>query len=114
MNKVGNIIIKIGSIIGTLVVIVSSIFGAYSFINRKIIEKERNTQNGIALEKKVDRWIAVDSIRSMQMDKIIDTLNLVVKNQVTSIKQVNKLNTGFAKHLKTTDRIEELLNWYEQ
>jgi hypothetical protein len=103
-----------GAIIGAVTVIITSVFGAYSFFTKKIIASDRKIQSDIVLEKKVDMLIKIDSTRTLQFEKVIDTLNLIVKNQVASIKQVTKLNTAFAKHLKQTDRIEELLNWYEQ
>ena len=100
-----------GAVVGAVTIIITSSFGAYSFFARKVIEKEHEKQTSIILEQKVDRWIIIDSLHTLQLGQVIDSLSFITKNQKTMSKQISKLNNWVPNHLKQSKDIEELLNW---
>jgi hypothetical protein len=109
MDKFKNLAVLITVVIGAL----SSVYGAYSFLNRKVIDQERKYQNEISLNKKIDRLIIYDSLKSIQFLQIIDTLKIVTSKQNTLIRQQKILNASYKEHLKQAKKIDELINFYE-
>jgi hypothetical protein len=107
LDKIKNIAIWISVVLATI----SSLYGAYSFFTKKIIAEDRKTQHELALEQKVEKWIKIDSLKTIQTDQIADTLSLIVKNQAITSRQVKKISIGLTNHFKQTDRMDELLNF---
>jgi len=105
---------KASAIIKDIVYIVGLILAAYLFLGKKAVEKDRDLQNKIALQKEVHQNSKTDSIIITRFNNLSDTLKIVIQKQDQMIKKQNKFDIGFTKHLKQTDRIEELINWYEQ
>jgi hypothetical protein len=104
---------KASGLIKNIVYILGLLFAVYVFIGKNAVEKERSSQQDIALEKKVDRLIVADSVRAVKIDTIMENQAKMMKKVNENTKDTKYVIGGFKKHLKATDRLEELLNFYE-
>lgn len=105
---------NIATWITAVFVAISTIYGAYSFFSRKIIESDRKSQSDAVLIQAVNKLVKSDSIASVQFSQVMDTLEKVMQTQSLLVSKQNKLNASFVKHLKSSEKIDELINFYEQ
>ena len=111
--KIWDKVIKISAVLGAVIFILSSVFGGYSFINRRVIEKERKLRNETLQDSRMNMLIRSDSIMIIRFDQVMDALKTVTEDQALVIKQQKALNTSFKEHLKQAKKIDELINFYE-
>ena len=109
MNKVKNIALWITIVFGAI----SSIYGAYSFFSRKIVEQDRKEQSELVLIEAVNKMVKSDSLLMVQFSHVTDTLKMVMQSQNTIVSKQKSLNASFAKHLKLSEKVDELINFYE-
>jgi hypothetical protein len=109
MNKVKNIALWITAVFAAI----STIYGAYSFFSRKIVTADRKEQNDIIYIQAVNKLIKSDSLLILQFSQVVDTLNKVKETQDMLLVKQNKLNASFVKHLKLSEKVDELINFYE-
>jgi hypothetical protein len=109
------------SILKNVVFVIMTAYALYSFITRNTVQSERSRITEVLKYDRFDKWIKYDSIRTLRADSlerlqtkhILDTLQLVMESEGSVIKKVNNLNIGFTKHLKQSEKIDELINFYE-
>jgi hypothetical protein len=111
--KIWDKILKASAVLGAVIFLCSSIFGGYSFLNRKAVEKERKTQHEITLERTVNKLIKSDSVTIAMIDTLLVHQGILMYKIEENTKGTKAVISGFKKHLKATDRLEELLNFYE-
>jgi hypothetical protein len=113
MNKIGKIATYVSTVLGVVVLLVTSVIGVYSFITHNAIEKDREILKNKSIEKKVDNLTTSDSIFAIQFEKMLENQIEVLKKVDVNIKWMKSINTGFTNHLKSTQRMEELIQYYE-
>lgn len=110
MNKIKNIALWITAVFAAI----STIYGAYSFFSRKIIESDRKQQSDVVLIQAVNKLVKSDSLALVQFSQVMDTLEKVMQTQAVMVSKQKALNASFVKHLKSSEKIDELINYYEQ
>ena len=111
--KVWDKIIKISAVLGAVIFICSSVFGGYSLLTKRAIEQDRKTQNEIALLKQIEKSARNDSVTLSMIDTLLVHQGILMMKVEENSKGTKAVISGFKKHLKATDRLEELLNFYE-
>jgi hypothetical protein len=111
--KIWDKIIRVSVILGAIIFILTSIYNGYSSYNKRVIEKERKLQSEIIQSERFAKLIKSDSLKNVIYNNISDTLRLVIKQQNQLIKQQGKVNIAITNHLKLSDKIDELINYYE-
>jgi hypothetical protein len=105
-TKLSNIAKIVSTIIGAIVVTVSSLWGVYSFLSKNAVQKATDDINKQAIEQKVDHLIKSDSEKTVKLD-------VVICNQEASMKITNALNTSYKIHLKESKKVDELIQYLE-
>jgi hypothetical protein len=105
MDKAKNISVIIGAFM--------ALYGVYSLFASKIIEKDRQTQSEMVQEKIVKDLMDATTTIKLNLDTLKLSQDKVMIKLDANTKATNAVIVGFKKHLKATDRLEELLNFYE-
>jgi hypothetical protein len=103
----------ISTVMGAIIILSSVFYSGYSLLIKRTIDKERKTQSDLIQVERVNKWISQDSLINIKFGNISDTLKLVIVKQNQLIKQNTKLDLGFTKHLKLSEKVDELINFYE-
>jgi hypothetical protein len=111
--KIWDKIIKTGAVLGAVYFILSQIFGGLSFFKNGIIEKERKVQSDLIQQQVVTDLKNITTSIMLNIDTLKISQDKVMVKLDANTKATNAVITGFKKHLKATDRLEELLNFYE-
>jgi len=99
----------VGAIIGGL----TAIAGIVSFIYVKGMKAQSLQSNNIAIEKKVDMLIRMDSSKSIKIDQLLVNQEKFRESQKDFEIKVDNLNKSYINHLKSDKKVDELIDYLE-
>jgi hypothetical protein len=118
MDKIKNTtiwdkIIRVSVIMGAILFLLTTIYNGYNSGRKRIVAQERETQGEITQQNSVKELTETVSTMILKVDTLMDNQTKIMTKMDANTKATNAVIVGFKKHLKATDRLEELLNFYE-
>jgi hypothetical protein len=65
------------------------------------------------MEVKIDKLSISDSIFSTNFNELLSNQKELIRSLNENVKVTRSVNVGFTNHLKSTERLQELLKYYE-
>jgi hypothetical protein len=117
MKVILNIILKISAIIGAVVVIVSAGSGLYGFASGRIGKmKEMVIETEKARVEKENYENKIDEVGKSVSEILINLNQFAHRQDSANLKfsvDISALNASYILHLKSSERLNELLRLYE-
>jgi hypothetical protein len=104
IKRILEIIKIISGMIGGLAVVVTTVYGGYSFITKNAVKQEQAQAKESAYENKTDQLI-------MSVDDIKQELYTVSSILSDNNRLVKSLDQSYTRHLQNTKEIEELIDY---
>jgi hypothetical protein len=111
--KISDKMSKTSALVRDIIYIGGLLVSIYLFTGKKAVEKERETISKTAQENTIKALTSTTTTMILKIDTLMDNQAKIMVKLDANTKGTNAVITGFKKHLKATDRLEELLNFYE-
>jgi hypothetical protein len=105
--------IWISTILGAILMVISSVSGVYLFITKQAVQRDRELIRSNTMEVKIDKLSISDSIFSTNFNELLSNQKELIRSLNENVKVTRSVNVGFTNHLKSTERLQELLKYYE-
>jgi hypothetical protein len=103
----------ISTILGAILMVISSVSGVYLFITKQAVQRDRELIRSNTMEVKIDKLSISDSIFSTNFNELLSNQKELIRSLNENVKVTRSVNVGFTNHLKSTERLQELLKYYE-
>jgi 3-phosphoglycerate kinase len=111
--KIGEEIKKASALIRDVVYIGGLVAAIFLFTGKKAVEKEREATSKATQENTIKELTQTAATMILKIDTLMNSQTKIMAKMDANTKATNAVIVGFKKHLKATDRLEELLNFYE-
>jgi hypothetical protein len=105
--------IWISTILGAILMVISSVSGVYLFITKQAVQRDRELIRSNVMEAKIDKLSVSDSLFSANFNEFLINQKELIRSLNENVKVTRAVNAGFTNHLKSTERLQELLKYYE-